>query len=107
MALFIAGIIAVGAGLGSLVTYAGTKFFADTPSTSHVQTLVQNQIAAHIDADNSHEAFQNNIMTTIIGAVVFAGTLCVLRYAVIGIREARRNNNNNNNNELNAINIDA
>lgn len=107
MALLIGGCIAVGAGIGALVTYAGSKFFADSPSTAHVQTIVKNQIAAHIDADNTHEVFQNNIITIILAAVALVGTLFVLRYAVIGIRAVRQQNNNNNNTEMHRINIDA
>lgn len=109
MALIIGGLIAAGAGIGALVTYAGTKIFADSPSTAHVQTIVSNQIAAHVDADNNHEVFQNNIITILLGAAAFAFALSVLRFAVIGIRAARRNKNNNNNKntEMHAINIDA
>lgn len=33
--------------------------------------LYENEIAAHVDADDSHEAFQNNIITILIGAMAF------------------------------------
>lgn len=108
MALLIAGLVAAGAGIGSLVTYAGTKFFSDSPSKDHVQTIVKNEIAAHVVDDSNHEIFQNNIITILIGAVVFAGVLFIIRYAVIGFKAARRNRNeNNNNNNMHAINIDV
>lgn len=107
MALIVTGIIAVSAGIGSLLTYSGVKYFSDSPTTTHVQTIVQNQIAAHIDADNNHETFQNNIISLIIGAVAVAGVLMVVRYAVIGIRASRRNNDNNKSNNMHAINIEA
>lgn len=109
MALIIGGFLAAAAAVGGLVTYSGVKFFESSPSTAHVQTIVKNEIAAHVEADNSHETFQNNIITILIGAVAFAFVLGILRYAIIGIKAVRRNNNNNNNNDHNmhAINIDV
>lgn len=110
MALLIAGLVAAGVGLGSLITYSSTKIFGDSPTTSHVQTIVKNEIAAHVDNDDTHEAFQNNIIVILIGAVVFVVALGILRYAIIGLRVVRRNNNrNNNNNDINmhAVHIDG
>lgn len=98
MALLIAGIVAGGAAIGSLLTYAGTKFFSDAPTKEHVQTVIKNEIAAQVVADTHHENFQNNVLTILIGAVASAGILIVLRYAAIGIMAARRNQNNENNN---------
>lgn len=112
MALLIAGLIAAGAAVGSLMTYSGTKIFSDSPTTSHVQTIVKNEIAAHVDADDDHETFQNNIITILIGAVSFVLVLVILYFAIIGIKAVRRNrnntnNNNNNNHNMHAINIDV
>lgn len=106
----IAGILAAGAAIGSLLTYSGTKLFSDSPSTSHVQTIVKNEIAAHVDADNTHEAFQNNLIIIVIGVVALICILSILRYAVIGFRVAKRSRSSNNNGEnhnMNAINIDV
>lgn len=108
MALIIAGIIAAGAGVGSLLTYAGVKFFDDSPSKDHVQTVVKNEIAAHIDADSEHESIQNQLLLILFGAVVFAAALFIIRYTIIGVRTARqirRENNNNNNAQAIDINV--
>lgn len=108
MALLIAGIIAAGAGIGSLLTYSGVKFFADSPSKEHVQTVVKNEIAAHIDADGEHETFQNQLLIILVAIVAFAAVLFILHYVVIGVRTARQIRRENNNNvNMHAINIDA
>lgn len=110
MALIIGSILAVGAGVGSLLTYSGIKLFSDSPSKDHVQTIVKNEIAAHIDADSDHETFQNQIITILVGAVAIVALLLILYFAAIGFKTARRirrENNNNNNNNMNAIDIEA
>lgn len=91
---------------GGLCTYAGIKFFQDTPSTDHVTTIVKNEIAAHIDADNTHETFQNNTITIIVAVIGIVFILLVLRSTVITIQKFRRFNADNNNNN-NAVSIDA
>lgn len=103
----VAAILGASALIGGLCTYTGIKLFSDTPSTAHVNTIVKNEIAAHVEADNTHEGFQNNIISVFIAAVVFGIAIFVLRYAVAGIRAVRRYNANPNNNNNNAINIDV
>lgn len=103
MALIVIGLGLGCAAIGGLLTYSGIHLFSDTSSTNHVHTIVANQISAHIDRDNQHESFQNSILIVIIGAVVAVGILFVLRYAAIGVMEARRgrkNNNNDNNGQI-------
>lgn len=105
----VAAVLGVTALIGGLCTYTGIKIFSDSPSKDHVTTIVKNEIAAHIDADNTHENFQNNILSVIVAAVVFGIAIYALRYVINGIRAIRRfnANNNNENNNNNAINIDV
>lgn len=108
MATLIAGILAVGAGIGSLLTYAGVKFFEDTPTKDHVQTVVKNEIAAHIDADSEHELFQNQILQILVGAIAIFAILFIAHYTILGVRTARQiRRENNENHNMHAINIDV
>lgn len=92
----VAAVLGVSALIGGLCTYTGVKIFSDAPSTAHVNTIVKNEIAAHIDADNTHESFQNNIITVAIAAVIFVFTFFAVRYAVKVCKSTRRDNTNNN-----------
>lgn len=51
MAFLIAGIIAAGAGVGSLLTYAGVEKFCDSTSTNHVQTVRKKNTNTHKNSD--------------------------------------------------------
>lgn len=102
----VAAVFGVGALIGGLLTYSGIKVFSDTPSTAHVNTIVKNEIAAHVEADNTHEVFQNNIISIIIAAVAFGAAVFAISKIVTGVRAVRRYNANRNINN-NAIEIDA
>lgn len=95
MAVVIAIIAGTNFAIGGLFSYATKNFFEDTPSKEHVNTMVQNHIDAHIQADNAHETFQNNVITIAFAIVMLIGVVIILNVIYKAMRSNRRNTRHN------------
>lgn len=78
--------------IGALASYTATKIFSSSStSKEEVHTIIQNHIEAQSLRDNTHESFQNMIITSLVISFLLIILGVVFRFIYIGVRATMAN----------------